>query len=155
MLPFPLSRATLSERYTSAANIAPTRSLSTPGSCEEETRSRSPERTAHDSMSSESALRSASTRSRSPTVPVPLRSAISISRHLFAAEAGIISEGHRRLRKSLTEALGNGIFTALGAISSAGERCLHTAEVAGSNPASPTHEKYQFAGSNCVLRQKR
>ena len=36
-----------------------------------------------------------------------------------AAEAGIISEGHHRLRKSLTEALGNGIFTSSGAISSA------------------------------------
>src|SRR5215218_8604295 len=142
---FPLSRATRSERYTSAASIAPARSLSTPASWEEERRSRSPERTAHDSMSSESALRSASTRSRSCAVPAPLRSAISISRPLFAAEGGIISEGHHSLRKSLTEAPGNGIFTAPGAISSAGERCLHTAEVAGSNPASPTRKKTAFA----------
>jgi hypothetical protein len=120
--------------------LAPTRSLSTPGPCEEERRSRSPERTAHESMSSESALRSASTLSRSCAAPAPLRSAISISRPLFAAEASIISEGVHSLRKSLTEALANGIFTASGAISSAGERCLHTAEVAGSNPASPTRE---------------
>src|SRR3712207_6511299 len=32
------------------------------------------------------------------------------------------------------------------AISSAGERCLHTAEVAGSNPASPTQKMSCFAG---------
>src|SRR5215208_6459800 len=35
---------------------------------------------------------------------------------------------------------------AYGAISSAGERCLHTAEVAGSNPASPTLKVLQIAG---------
>ena len=33
---------------------------------------------------------------------------------------------------------------AYGAISSAGERCLHTAEVAGSNPASPTPKYLQI-----------
>src|SRR5215218_651143 len=121
----PLLRATLSERYASAASIAPTRSLSTPGSCEEEMRSRSPERTAHDSMSSESALRSASTRSRSCAIPALLPSAISISRPLFAAEAGIISECHHS-PKELNRSPGNGIFTAPGAIRSAGERYLHT-----------------------------
>ena len=109
----------------------------------QERRSRSPERTAHDSISSESALRSASTRSSPPAISAPFRSVISIPRPLFAAEAGIISDGHHRLGKSLTEALGNGIFTPPGAISSAGERCLHTAEVAGSSPASPT-EKVLF-----------
>jgi hypothetical protein len=45
-----------------------------------------------------------------------------------------------KLSTSLTEALANGIFTASGAISSAGERCLHTAEDAGSIPASPTQK---------------
>jgi hypothetical protein len=35
-----------------------------------------------------------------------------------------------------------------GAISSAGERCLHTAEVAGSNPASPTPK----SPANCGIR---
>src|SRR3712207_2001515 len=154
MWPFPLSRATRSERYTSAASIAPTRSLSTPGSWEEERRSRSPERTAHDSMSSESDLRSASRRSRSSAVPGPLSSAISISRPLFAAEAGIISEGHHRLRKSLTEDLGNGIFTAPGAISSAGERCLHTATTSTKGRLTSffsTPHKQHISTSSCQI----
>ncbi len=52
-------------------------------------------------------------------------------------------------RRYLTMALTNGIFPGLAdkrAISSAGERCLHTAEVAGSIPASPTLKTAQFAG---------
>src|SRR5919202_5297659 len=40
--------------------------------------------------------------------------------------------------RSLTEMAVSAIFFRSRAISSAGERCLHTAEVAGSNPASPT-----------------
>ena len=40
------------------------------------------------------------------------------------------------------------LYFVLRAISSAGERCLHTAEVAGSNPASPTLEKITFGRKN-------
>jgi hypothetical protein len=57
-----------------------------------------------------------------------------------------------KLSNSLTADPANGIFMALRAISSAGERCLHTAEVAGSNPASPTPKKYLFAGKIVELR---
>src|SRR5215218_7175938 len=38
-----------------------------------------------------------------------------------------------------------------GAISSAGERCLHTAEVAGSIPASPTQKNRYFAGKTRAI----
>src|SRR5215210_5084850 len=68
------------------------------------------------------------------------------SRPLVCRRSGIISDAFPRLSQSLTEALQGGIFTIPGAISSAGERCLHTAEVAGSNPASPTPKKWLFAG---------
>ena len=42
----------------------------------------------------------------------------------------------------------NGIFDLSRAISSAGERCLHTAEVAGSKPASPTSRSGNFGDTS-------
>ena len=48
------------------------------------------------------------------------------------------TDGSSKPSNGSTEAPNSGIFTAPGAISSAGERCLHTAEDAGSIPASPT-----------------
>src|SRR3712207_394548 len=55
-----------------------------------------------------------------------------------SAEAALYPMRVPGLPQSLTEAPSDGIFTIPRAISSAGERCLHTAEVAGSIPASPT-----------------
>src|SRR5215203_481053 len=74
----PFSRATLSARFASAATMAATRSRSTPSPCEEERRFPSFERTPQDSMSPESACRSANTRLSSSAEPAPPRSVIRI-----------------------------------------------------------------------------
>src|SRR5215212_3865912 len=85
----------------------------------------------------------------SPHRPATFRH--SISHPLFTAKAGIISDALRSPPKSLTEAPDDGIFSPPGAISSAGERCLHTAEVAGSNPASPTRGRPANGGKTEYL----
>ena len=63
--------------------------------------------------------------------------------------------GTRGLFERFTAPFWDGIFVLPRAISSAGERCLHTAEVAGSKPASPTPKKRRFAGRNAKLRVRR